>query len=124
MLCGMPGWENFNTIDPQLMKELDAVFFNGMYVDVSDPHVNSFRKTFIGEYHADPLIQAYMAYDLLTYIAAEKFRNKQGGKSLYTNMLYHSTGPEQLIPVCDACGFERKSVNIIKFDDYKFVLLK
>ncbi len=123
MLCGMPGWETFNSIDPQLMKELEAVFFNGMYADISSPSVNAFRKKFISEYHADPLIQAYMAYDQISFIASQEFRS--GGKKLvYSNLLYHSNGPEQLLPVCDACGFERKSVNIIKFDDYKFVLLK
>ncbi len=94
-----------------------------MYADISSPSVNAFRKKFISEYHADPLIQAYMAYDQISFIASQEFRT--GGKKLaYSNFLYHSNGSEHLSPVCDACGFERKSVNIIKFDDYKFVLLK
>ena len=98
MLCGMPGWETFNSIDPQLMKELDAVFFNGMYADISTPAVNTFRKKFISEYHADPTIQAYMAYDQISFIASQEFR-AAGKKIVYSNLLYHSNGAEQLLPV-------------------------
>lgn len=124
MLCGMPGWENFNTIDPAIMKEMDALFFNGMYIDIGSSVVTDFRKKFIGEYHSEPLLQAYMAYDVITYISARESSYKDKVKTGYSGLLFNGSTPSQLTPVCDTCGLERKSVNIIRFDDYKYVLLK
>ena len=58
VLMGMPAWENFNSIDPETMKELGAIMFNGMYIDTQCPELTQFRKKFILEYHADPTLAA------------------------------------------------------------------
>ncbi len=123
MLCGIPGWENFNAVDPVVMKEMNAVFFNGMYIDIENVEVIAFRKKFISEYHADPLLQAYMAYDVLTLIASQRPAGPGGKVIPYAYLLSPSKKTSGLVPLCDDCGKERNVVNIIRYDDYKFVLL-
>lgn len=124
MLCGMPSWENFGALDPELMKELNAVFFSGMFVEIEAAEAIAFRKKFIATYHADPLLQGFMSYEVITTLAAEKFKNKAGRTIVSSDLLFHAKESTRLVPVCEGCGKERKSVNVVKFDDYKFVRLK
>lgn len=122
-LMGMPAWENFNSIDPELMKKLGASFFSGMYIDSKSPEVTQFRKKFILEYHADPTLAAYMGYDVVNCILEESERTKMNREIRFRSLL--NSGREIILsPVCEACGFESKSINLLKYGEYELVLVK
>ncbi len=125
MLCGMPGWENFYSIDPLVMKELNTVIFNGLFIETDAEPVIAFRKKFIEIYHADPFIQAYLAHDILSFIAFDKFQQDISGSSMYTtNVLSGLKNKEMFRPIGQGGGMENKTVNVVGFDDYKLILLK
>lgn len=122
-LMGMPAWENFNSIDPVTMKELGAIIFNGMYIDTHCPELTQFRKKFIMEYHADPTMAAYMGYDVVNCIVREKECMKMNREVRFRSLL--NSGREILLaPVCESCGFETKAINLLKYGEYEFVLVK
>lgn len=123
VLVGMPAWENFNSIDPTTMKELGAIIFNGMYIDTQCPELTQFRKKFVMEYHADPTLAAYMGYDVVNCIVEEKESKKTNREVRFRSLL--NSGREILLaPVCESCGFETKAINLLKYGEYEFVLLK
>jgi ABC-type branched-subunit amino acid transport system substrate-binding protein len=119
-LMGMPAWETFNSVDPSFLQELGATFFNGMYIDTKSNGVNNFRKKFILEYHADPTLAAYMGFDVIQCFYREMTSNNKQQEIRYTSLL--SAGREvSLKPVCENCGFETKTVNLLKFGDFEFI---
>ena len=124
-LVGMPAWETFESIDPMLLKKYETVLFNGgSYFDIKSPEVAVFRKDFIHTYHADPLLQAYMAYDVVRYIAAEVNMAEMHVKPMKYTPLLPGNRNLKLTPVCEGCGQENKSVNFLKYGEYEFVLVK
>ncbi len=124
MLCGLPSWEGFESIDPMTMKEFDATFFNGTFIDYKSGTVQSFRKKFVQEYHLDPLAQAFWGYDLVKMVAADV--------NHHTKQLQLSTGAPLIevnrsvnwMQICEGCGYENKNVNFLRFGDFEFVRLK
>ncbi|MFN0187272.1 MAG: ABC transporter substrate-binding protein, partial [Bacteroidia bacterium] len=122
-LMGMPAWENFNSIDPDLMKKLGAVFFNGTYIDTNSPALTQFRKQFISEYHANPTLAAYMGYDVVNCIH-EEIENTKANREIRFRSLLNSGREIILSPVCESCGFESKSINLLKYGEYELVLVK
>jgi hypothetical protein len=123
VLIGMPAWENFNSIDPETMKEFGAIIFNGMYIDTQCPQLNQFRKKFIAAYHADPTLAAYMGYDAVNCIVKE-VENNLTGREIRFNSLLNSGSEILLAPVCETCGLETKAINLLKYGEYEFVLVK
>ncbi len=122
-LMGMPAWENFNSIDPDLMRKLGASFFTGMYIDPKSPEATQFRKKFILEYHANPTLAAYMGYDVVNCIWEESENTKRDREIRFRSLL--NSGKEIILaPVCESCGFESKSINLLKYGEYELVLVK
>ncbi len=122
-LMGMPAWENFNSIDPDLMKKLGASFFSGMYIDTKSLALTQFRKKFVFEFHADPTLAAYMGYDVVNCILEESENIKRNSDIRFRSLL--NSGREIVLsPVCESCGFESKSINLLKYGEYELVLVK
>lgn len=122
-LMGMPAWENFNSIDPETMKELGAIIFNGMYIDTQCSELNQFRKRFVLEYHADPTLAAYMGYDVVNCIVEERESKRKNREVRFRSLL--NSGKEIILaPVCESCGFETKAINLLKYGEYELVLVK
>jgi len=121
-LIGMPSWENFNSLDPELMKELGGIIFNGMYIDTKSKGLKDFRKKFIMNYHADPLMSAYMGYDVIHGIISE-LENSGVSKWRFQSLL--NSGREiELTPVCENCGYETKAINLLKYGNFEFDIIK
>ena len=119
-LIGLPAWENFESVDPALLAEYQTTIFNGVHIDVDHPSAKNFRKAFIDLNHADAQQQAYQAYDLLTYFVtnyAELGKNYSGYKSKLVFEL--PAKGLRFNPVCNGCGYENSSLNILRYWDYK-----
>lgn len=124
MLSGLPAWENFESVDPVMMKDFEATFFNGSFIDYNSPDVTGFRKRFIEHYHADPLPQAFWGYDLVRIIAAEVNSRKK---------MIHLSGLDPVLEVNKdpkwqaagaGSGYENRNISILRFGDYELIRLK
>jgi hypothetical protein len=121
-LCGLPIWEQFETVDPDILKEEGTYIFGGVFIDYSKPNVKSFRKSFINEFHSDPSTQAYQAFDIVNYIV-ENFSKHKVDYSKYTStstLMFPEKG-FNFKEVCVGCGKENVNLSILKFGDYKLI---
>ena len=122
MLCGLPPWEGFETIDPKLLENLNTYFFNGIVADIDHPRVQKFRKSFIAAYHADPLLQVYQGYDLATYLSQNFLQFKRDFSSYKS--IPNLESPEsgfQFKAVCPGCGLENQTMNMLHYNNYKLL---
>lgn len=117
VLCGMPSWEGFESIDPVLLQEMNTILFNGYYMDGNSMEVKEFRKAFVNEFHADPLAQAYMAWDALALAYSEWLGKEQQHSKLIKRLNIRN----ELEPVCEGCGKENRLVRILKYHDFKVI---
>ncbi|CAN5406397.1 hypothetical protein BH11BAC2_BH11BAC2_16420 [soil metagenome] len=120
LLCGLPSWDKFESVNPVVLSELNTHIFNGLFIDQSNIRVMNFRKAFIDEYHADPMLQAYQAFDLVTYIAVNyaKYQKEYSKYLSLPNLEFPEMG-YKYVPVCESCGLENKRVTVLKFGDYE-----
>lgn len=114
MLCGMPSWESFESIDPVSLQEMNTLLFNGYYIDGNSPEVMEFRRAFVHEYHTDPLPQAYMAWDGLVCAFMEWSGEESAPLSLKP---LNISG--DLEPVCEGCGKENREVQVLRYGDFE-----
>lgn len=124
VLCGLPAWEGFESVDPEVMKGFDATFFNGTFIDYKSSGVQSFRKIFIQQYHVDPLPQAFWGYDLVRMIAHDtNNRTKEIMMATYLPVVevMKAANWQQ---VCEGCGYENRTANFLRYGDYEFVKQK
>jgi hypothetical protein len=119
-LAGLPTWEHFESVDPSLLAEFSTYIFSAVHIDVDHPRIQKFRKAFIETNHADALEQAYYAYDMVNYftrnfdVNGKKYENYQP----LTSLELPAKGL-QFVPVCEGCGRENRSLNILRYGNYK-----
>lgn len=118
-LFGMPSWENFQSIDQDVLAELKVMFFNGLFIDGEYGPVVDFRKRFMVAFHADPLPQAFLAHDALVNIVRSSSEVNSEIKSW--PLLLNRAGEGRLEPVSEGGGFENTSVNIIRFGEVALI---
>lgn len=118
LLCGLPTWEYFESIDFSLLEKFNTHIFNSTYIEYDVAEVKSFRKKFIEEYNADPLITAFTGYDIYKWIAGNFSKhgvNIENYEST-SNLEAHGNG-FQFKKICDNCGWENQFISVLKFQD-------
>lgn len=120
-LCGLPAWENFESLDPLVMKSFEATYFNGSYIDYKSPEVIAFRKWFIAEYHTDPLPQAFWGYDLVWMIAERVNGRLQHLPMSTVPATVEVNKSPQWKMVCEGCGYENRKLNILRFGAFELI---
>ncbi|MFM7079911.1 MAG: hypothetical protein ACKOYC_09010 [Bacteroidota bacterium] len=68
IVCGMPTWVNFESIDFMSHERIQISLFDNNHVDYRDPERAKYRKRFVNAYWDDPLSSGYAGYDLFTYL--------------------------------------------------------
>lgn len=124
MLCGLPAWESFESVDPVMMKDFEATFFNGSFIDNKSSDVISFRRRFIESYHADPLPQAFWGYDLIRMIAVEVNAQKTRLRLSDVNPVLEVNKSLKWQMAGAGSGYENRNINILRFGDYELIRLK
>lgn len=120
-LCGLPAWENFESLDPLVMQSFEATFFNGSYIDYKSPEVIAFRRWFIAEYHADPLPQAFWGYDLVPLIAGRVNALQQVVSLPPLPAIVEVNKSPHWKMVCEGCGYENRNLNILRFGVFELI---
>ena len=77
ILVGLPTWYNFETIDPMLLQQCNAWFFNSGAVPPLSNITLEFRQTFRNKYATEPLESAYIGFDATNFLLNGR---KQHGK--------------------------------------------
>ena len=117
-VVGLPTWEEFNSIDTEILNHFNLHIFSTDYVDYSDPFIKKFRKEFIIEYNTDPLPSAFEGYYLTKYVA-DMYGNYGGNyiefleKRPSKNFLFKS--------VSENGGCENARFSVLSYRNYEFV---
>jgi hypothetical protein len=122
MICGLPTWDGFETVDQALLKKLNTHIFNGIYLDYTNVNVLNFRQKFITNYHNDPMAPAFQAFDLITHLTSnyEKF-GYDFDKYIAKPTIEAPVGGFRFERVGANGGWENRNLSILKYADYKYI---
>jgi LysM repeat protein/ABC-type branched-subunit amino acid transport system substrate-binding protein len=126
VVCGIPTWENFESIEPQKLQKLHTLIFSTSFVDYNDAAVKSFRRSFVEKYKADPLYNAYLGFSIayLSGTVLEKGEDKdfiklldkkdsKESRTLPAKFDFRSNSKND--------GKENYHISILRFDNYRLV---
>jgi hypothetical protein len=112
VLCGLPTWENFETIGIEMLDSLNTHIFNGTYMDATSASVIAFRKSFISANHADPLPQAYLTWDALADALSRMDSTRTIERFISTSSM-DSIGSD--------CGLENRVIQVLRYKEFRLI---
>lgn len=124
VICGMPTWMNFESIDFMSFGRIQISLFDNNYIDLLDPARLKFRKRFVNTYFDDPLSSAYAGFDLLTCLVplvSEKPNAKF--KEIFAGLKRNPNRVFDFKQLTDG-GFENHQISVTFLKDYRFVDVK
>lgn len=122
-LCGLPSWEGFESISPLELTGLNTTIFNGYYIDYNLPSVKEFRQDYIDEYHADPIANSFIGFDLVNNIS-QNIDSVKVDSELFQNSILSVSGQPFFFERSNSGGcMENKFFNILRYDTDRFLKL-
>ncbi|MEP6647293.1 MAG: ABC transporter substrate-binding protein [Saprospiraceae bacterium] len=135
IVFGLPQWTSFNGLNPNYMESLSVHISSSSYVDPTQPSYQDFRTKFYNEFHALPDQQAFIGYDLLSWLG--KKLNEGGPASLIgeSSSEYGLASGFDIKPVFKADAtkpsemkvplyYENSRVRILKYFNQDFTIVK
>lgn len=126
MICGLPTWENFESIDIVKLQKLQTHIFSSNYINYENQLVKNMRKQFIEKYKSDPGYYAFLGYSIVALALPALEKNGING---FHRELEKSTAGS--LPVTfnfmannENDGKENHYFHVLKFDDFKLILVK
>ena len=115
-LCGLPSWEGFESISPLDLTGLNTTIFNGYFIDYDLQAVKDFRLDYIEEYHADPITNSYLGFDLTQFV----IQNREALKSIEETNIpsYVGVGGQSFVferTIQGGC-MENTFFNVLRYD--------
>lgn len=121
ILCGMPGWQEFQSLESATLVRLKYHSFSNSFIDYEDRNVTEFIKAFRKSYKTEPGDFAFQGYDIGSYFlealllygrefsaCTSQFHKKCLQTSFYFNRK-------------DGEGFSNSWLNIFKYEDYRVI---
>lgn len=133
---GMPQWMEYERIDYNLYQNLNLHLSSSYYINREIPAIQDFQRNYFNQVGILPAPEAFMGYDMTLY--ACRMLRKYGtrfqfamenapGQGLHTRFepkAVRRQGQSGGVPAPEGGSvrfFENKFVNILKFEDYRFV---
>jgi hypothetical protein len=122
-LCGLPSWEGFESISPLELTGFKTTIFNGYFIDYSLPSVKEFRQDYIDEYHADPIANSFIGYDMLNFVLQNYSAMQLDTDTLESTNSFVS-GQSFLFQRINSGGcMENKFFNVLRYDTDRLIKL-
>lgn len=122
-LCGLPSWEGFESISPLELTGLKTTIFNGYFIDYSLPSVKEFRQDYIDEYHADPIANSFIGFDMVNFIL-QNISTMQLDADAVENDYNSASGQSFLFQRLNSGGcMENKFFNVLRYDTDRLIKL-
>jgi hypothetical protein len=128
VICGLPTWENFESIDPKMLQKLQTHIFTSTFIDYNSPYVKNFRKNFIEKYKADPVHNAFLGFSI-AYLAGSAL--EKGDKDFFRQLEKKENRENKELPAkfdfaskSKDDGQENHRITILKFEYFKLVLVE
>ena len=136
VVYGLPQWMNFNRISADYFERLNVHVSSSNFTDSQASNIRFFKQDFYNKYGTIPTEEAFLGYDTVLYFGrmihkyGTRFQyliDQEEVESLHTTFAFEpvmdatTTGGEDFTKVE---RFENKFVNILKFENYRFMLDK
>jgi hypothetical protein len=69
IVFGLPQWLGFSNLNPNYMESLSVHISVSTYIDPTHPDYTVFKQKYFEKFHTIPDLQAFLGYDLITWIA-------------------------------------------------------
>lgn len=109
VVCGLPTWESFESIDFSAYKNVKAIYFTSTFVDENNFRVKNFQKCFYKNYITLPVFNAYLGFDVALYLFNFQFKGDAGLKNILD---YDFKQPYN-------AGYENQHISVVGVEDYK-----
>jgi len=121
-IIGLPTWQNFESIDFMILKNVQVNIFDNNFIDYDDVERASFRKHFISRYYTDPLPSAFNGFDLVYGVG-----QTSGSVKLNVNRVMEKSFEKSAhgynFKEYNGGGMENKHISILRFNDYKLEIV-
>ncbi|NNF02378.1 MAG: hypothetical protein HKN22_06810 [Bacteroidia bacterium] len=119
VVSGLPTWQNFQSLDVDILQELKVHYFTTAYLDKSNPLFIRFRKMYVRSYFTEPGPDAFDGYCMVKYLARSMHSKGSDFRSdLLLGIKDFSKQTMNYHYVEDGGGLENRSFFILKFEDY------
>lgn len=129
---GMPQWIEYERIDYNLYQNLKLHLSSSYYVNREEWTVQDFQRLYFNRFGLMPAQESYLGYDITLYYC--RMLRKYGTRFQYSlredpGQGLHTRFEVQAVPVQGSANrefpqvkqFENKYLNILKFEDFRFM---
>ena len=122
-LCGLPSWEGFESISPLALTGFKTTIFNGYFIDYNLASVKEFRQDYIDEYHADPIANSFIGYDMVNFVLQNLPAMKLNTDSIQS--AYNCVSGQSFLLQRQNSGgcVENKFFNVLRYDTDRLIKL-
>ncbi|MDQ3052016.1 MAG: hypothetical protein M3Q95_14130 [Bacteroidota bacterium] len=117
-VSGLPTWLNFESIDFNMLNNLQVHLFDNNFIDTDEKEKSMFRKSFVSRYYSDPLSNAYNGFDIV-YRLGLSLRQEYTGMENLMMSSFKSGNENYNFVSTGSGGIENKSISVLKITDYK-----
>lgn len=122
VLFGMQDWVGYDNIDYEYFNELAVHVPSNSFIDYEKPVIKHFVEKYHDRFKTDPEMYSFQGYDVTFYFLSAL--QKYGSGFLNDLSVNHYDGIEtgfRFSQFPSDCGFENKSVLILKYQNYQLI---
>jgi ABC-type branched-subunit amino acid transport system substrate-binding protein len=136
IVFGLPQWTSFTNLNANYMESLSLHLSISAFIDVASPAYKEFRTGFFNKFHAVPDINAFLGYDLMTWLSNRV--TQYGPEGLIGNMdrmQYGLASGFDIQPVYKSdvvaateikapLYYENRRIRILGYKDQDFIIVR
>lgn len=122
VLFGMQSWIAYDNMDYEYFNELAVHVPSSNFIDYEKPATKNFMKKYQERFKTDPDIYGFQGYDVTYYFLSALKKSGSGFlNDLSTNYYNGIETGFHFSQFPSDCGFENKSVLILKYQNYQLI---
>lgn len=122
VLFGMQSWIAYDNMDYEYFNELAVHVPSNNFIDYEKPATKNFMKKYQERFKTDPDIYGFQGYDVTYYFLSALKKSGSGFlNDLSTNYYNGIETGFHFSQFPSDCGFENKSVLILKYQNYQLI---
>jgi ABC-type branched-subunit amino acid transport system substrate-binding protein len=117
-IIGLPTWQYFESIDMEILEDLNTYIFSAARIAPDQPGTESFRNYFRNKYMIEPTDAAMQGYDLMMLIGKNFMGKNASEMKSFSGIFTNYTFPES------KNVHENNFINMLRYKGYELVEVK
>lgn len=124
-VVGLPTWENFQTLELDLLQHLKVHIFTTSYVEYNQERAKRFRKQYREAYKTEPSANAYQGFDVLYfYLNALLSFGDKVNENLPLAKFSGISSQFDFIKTGERSGYENRAITVLKYENYQLIRIE